>query len=682
MRMSKRTQTQVPEVGRTDVRPVEEAVKIGVYVCHCGSNIAGTVDVAAVAEWAMALSHVEIARDYKFMCSSLGQELIENDIKELGLTRVVVASCSPHMHEKTFRNACERAGLNPFFFEMANIREHDSWATDDREAATQKAKALVKGAVNRVVYHQALQPIPVDINPNTLVVGGGVAGITAALELANAGHHVYLVERSPSIGGHMAQLDKTFPTLDCAACILTPRMVEVGQHEAITLLSYSEVEQVDGYIGNFTVTVRKRARHVNEELCTGCGICEENCPKRVIDTDFEVGLGQRKAIYRPFPQAVPKYPVIDTENCLYFQLGRCKNCARVCPTGAIDYEQEDEILELAVGNIILATGYKLFDPTQIPQYGYGRLDNVFTSMEFERLVNAAGPTEGRIVLRDGKTTPQRVAIVHCVGSRDQNYHAYCSKICCMYSLKFAHLLHERLPGTEVYHCYIDMRTPGKGYEEFYHRLLREGTHFVRGRVANITGVPRNAEEEGKLVVQVEDTLIGKQRRIPVDMVILSPAIEAQEDAPEVAHMFGMGCDFDGFFTERHPKLDPVATMTEGIFIAGACQGPKDIPETVAQGAATAARVAGLINLGTVQMEPIRASIDEDLCSGCRICNDLCPYNAIIFDEEKQVSLVRTALCQGCGTCVAACPSEAITGAHFTNAQVMAEIEGVLWDVMK
>ncbi len=658
----------------------QEAPRIGVYICHCGTNIAGTVDVEEVARWAGQQEGVVVARDYKFMCSSLGQDLIENDIKEQKLNRIVVAACSPLMHEKTFRGACQKAGLNPFFFEMANIREHDAWATDDKTAATFKAKALVEGAINRVKYHMPLEPIPVDINPNTLVVGGGIAGITAALELANAGYHVYLVERSPSIGGHMAQLDKTFPTLDCSACILTPKMVDVGQHENITLLSYSEVEAVEGYLGNFTITVRKKARYVNEDLCTGCGICIEKCPRKVIDTEFEAGLGYRKVIYRPFPQAVPKYPVIDTENCTYFQRGKCKACQLFCPTKAIDFEQEDELINFQVGNIIIATGYDLFDARRIPQYGYGRLANVFTSLEFERMVNAAGPTGGRIVLRDGVTQPQSVAIIHCVGSRDKNYHEYCSKICCMYSLKFAHLVRERLPDAEVYNFYIDIRAPGKGYEEFYHRVLHEGAHLIRGRVAEVTDAAREPGEEGKLIIQVEDTLIGKQRRIPVDMVILSAGVEARKDSREVAQLFKMGCDFDGFFGERHPKLDPVATMTEGVYIAGCAQGPKDIPDTVAQGAAAAARVAGLIHQGTVLMEPVRAHIHEDLCSGCRICNNLCPYNAIVFHEDRQVSEVITALCQGCGTCVAACPSGVISGAHFTNEQLFAQIEGVLWDV--
>jgi heterodisulfide reductase subunit A len=654
--------------------------RIGVYICHCGTNIAGMVDIDEAARWASEQPNVAIARDYKFMCSSLGQDLIVDDIKKLGLTRIVVAACSPHMHEKTFQGACKRAGLNPYLMEMANVRELNSWATDNRQAATQKAKAQIKGAIERVIHHQPLEPLPVPINPSTLVVGGGIAGITAALELANSGHHVYLVEREPSIGGHMAQWDKTFPTLDCAACILTPRMVEVGQHPDITLLTYSEVEAVEGYLGNFKITVRKKARYVIEDLCTGCAICEEKCPRKVIDDVFEAGLGYRKAIYRPFPQAVPKYPVIDVEHCTYYEKGKCKACQILCPAGAIDFDQKDEILQIDVGNIILATGYTPFDPHRIPQYGYGRLANVFTSVEFERMVNASGPTAGRITLRDKVTTPKSVAIIHCVGSRDENYNEYCSRVCCMYSLKFAHLVHERLPDAEVHELYIDIRAAGKRYEEFYHRVMKEGTNFIRGRVAEVTDAARTLEEEGKLIVQVYDTLFGVQRRIPVDMVILSVGVEPRHDAREIAQLFGLGCDNSNFFIERHPKLDPVMTMVEGIFIAGACQGPMAIPETVAQAAAAAARVISVIGQGTVMMEPVKASINSEQCSGCRICNNLCPYNAIVYHEDKKVSEVLTALCQGCGTCVAACPSAAISGAHFTREQLMSQIEGLLWDV--
>lgn len=657
----------------------EPKERIGVYVCHCGSNIAGMVDVEEVARWAgeqLKDRGVVIARDYKFMCSSLGQELIEKDIQEEGLTRVVVAACSPHLHENTFRTACSRAGLNPYLCELVSIREQVSWVHTDRAAATEKSKAVLSGGVERVIHNEPLEPLHVPIHPATLVVGGGIAGIQAALEIADAGFPVILVEREPSIGGHMSQFDKTFPTLDCAACILTPKMVSVGSHPNIQMFTWSEVEKVDGYVGNFTVTIRKKARYVNEELCTGCAICQEKCPKKVIDEVYEAGLGYRKAIYTPFPQAVPKYPVIDRPNCTYFQKGTCKACQKFCPTGAIDFEQQDEWITVQVGNIVLATGYDLFDPRKVTQYGYGRLANVFTSLEFERLTNAAGPTNGNIVLRDGVTVPKTVGIIHCVGSRDRNFNNYCSVICCMQSLKFAHLVHERT-GATVYNFYIDMRTAYKEYDEFYQRVLEEGTLFVRGKVAEVTDAARLPGEEGKLIVQVEDTLAGKQRRIPVDMVVLSAAMMPRKDAKEVAHKFGISCSANGWFIEKHPKLDPVATMTEGIFIAGCVQGPKDIPSSVAQGAAAAARVLGRIQQGEIALEPVRASVDQDKCSGCRICNNLCPFNAIIFHEDRMVTEINPALCQGCGTCVAACPAGAISGTVFSNEQIFAQIEGLM-----
>jgi heterodisulfide reductase subunit A len=661
--------------------PVEKKSqeRVGVYVCHCGTNIAGVVNVAEVSKWAsdnLVHEGVVVARDYKFMCSSLGQELIQKDIKEQKLTRVVVAACSPHLHERTFRNACKGAGLNPYLCELVSIREQDSWVHTDKIAATEKAKAIISGGVARVIHHVPLEPLHVPIHPATLIVGAGIAGIQAALEIADAGFPVYLVEREPSIGGHMAQFDKTFPTLDCSACILTPKMVDVGNHPNITLLTYSEVQKVDGYVGNFAVTIKKRARYIKTEDCTGCGICWEKCPKKVIDDKFEAGLGYRKAVYTPFPQAVPKYPVIDDINCTYYIKGTCKACEKFCPTNAIDFNQKDEIITVEVGNIILATGWDLFDARRVPNYGYGRLANVFTNMEFERLSNSAGPTGGNIVLRDGKTTPKSVGIIHCVGSRDKNYNNYCSAICCMQSLKFAHLVHEKT-GATVYNFYIDIRTPAKAYDEFYQRIIEEGTLFVRGKVAEVTDAARNPGEEGKLIVQVEDTLVGKQRRIPVDMVVLSAGLEPRFDSKAVAKTFGISCSADGWFIERHPKLDPVATMTEGVYIAGCVQGPKDIPASVVQGAAAAARILGKIQQKEIALEPVRATINEEQCSGCRICNTLCPFNAILFHEDKKVSEVNPALCQGCGTCVAACPAGAISGTGFSNEQILSQIDGLL-----
>ena len=656
--------------------------RIGVYVCHCGSNIAGTVDVEAVRDWAgerLAAQGVVVARDSKFMCASIGQELIEKDIAELGLTRVVVAACSPHMHEKTFRGACERAGLNPYLCELVSIREQVSWVHTDRAAATAKAEAVVAGGVLRVAHDEPLEPFRVPINPATLVVGGGIAGISTALEIADAGFPVHIVEREPSIGGHMAQFDKTFPTLDCAACILTPKMVTAGSHPNITLHTWSEVTDVKGYVGSFTVTVKHRARFINTDLCTGCGICQEKCPSKVIDEVFEAGIAYRKGVYTPFPQAVPKYPVIDAPNCIYFEKGTCKACVKFCPTGAIDFEQQDEDVTLEVGNIVLATGFETFDARRIEQYGYGRLANVFTSLEFERMSNAAGPTGGRIVLRDGVSEPKAVGIVHCVGSRDKNYNNYCSSICCMQSLKFAHLVREHTDAT-VYEFYIDMRTPGKGFDEFYQRIEEEGTVFVRGRVAEITDVvrrPEEAAEDGRLIVQVEDTLAARQRRIPVDMVILSTGLEPPRDAHATARLFGLTCSYEGWIIERHPKLDPVATMTDGVFAAGCALGPRDIPTSVSNGAAAAARILGRIQQREMALEPIRATVDEARCSGCRICNDLCPFSAIVFHEERAVTEVNPALCQGCGVCVAACPAGAISGSGFSDEQILSQIEGLL-----
>ena len=1109
--------------------------KIGVYICHCGTNIAGKVDVEAVTEFASKLPFVTIARHYIYMCSDPGQDLIRQDIKELGINRVVVASCSPTLHERTYRRVCQESGLNPYLFEMANIREHCSWITEDRGAATEKAKALVSAAVRRVAYQEPLETRKVPVNPNTLVVGGGVAGIQAALEIADSRHKVYLVEREPSIGGHMIQLDKTFPTLDCSACILTPKMSLAGSHHFIELMSYSEVEDVAGYVGNFKVKIKKKARYVDVDKCTGCGECTNICPVTA-PNEFDLGLGQRKAIYRPFPQAVPNAFVIDkqgyppcraacpagvnaqgyvalisqgkfkealevlrrtipfagvcgrvcthpcemecergkvdepvsiralkrfmadyeqkvgrkkatpiertkedkvaiigsgpaglacaydliregypvtifeaapksggllrygipehrlpkkvldneisyieelgvevktntpvkkiedifnkgyeaiflatgagesvkmgipgedakgvihaldflkrvnsgtkvslgqkvavigggnaaidaarvacrlgakevsivyrrsraempavasevdeaehegvelhilaapvkvlTKNgritgiqCIRMKLGdpdasgrrrpvpiegsefemdvdnvimavgqaidktalpkeleytswgtlsvdqvtlqtniegvfaggdlvsgpadviaaiaagkeaaisidrhlrgvdlkagrptpitrvkevskkgvvpqarqpvpalelqkrkgfaevelgfdekaaveeakRCLNCGvcseclecvKVCQVEAINQGMKEETIEVEVGNIIVATGYDAFDPTPLHQYGYGRLDNVVTAMEFERMINASGPTAGEVFLKDG-SHPKTVGIIHCVGSRDKNYHEYCSQVCCMYSMKLSHLIREHLPGAQVTEFYIDLRCVGKAFEEFYNRVLDEGTTFIRGRPGEVTNIAESPEEQGKLIIVGEDTLIGRKRRVPVDMVVLSTALQPRAGADEVARLFSISRSADGFFLEKHPKLDPVATMNDGIFVVGCCQAPKDIPQSVAQASAAAARALAAITAGEIEIEATTSVVDEELCSGCKTCSDLCPFNAISFDEEKKVSRINDALCKGCGVCVAACPSGAITGRHFTTKQLMAEIEGVL-----
>jgi heterodisulfide reductase subunit A len=1092
--------------------------------------------VSEVSRFARDLDSVVVARDYKFMCSEPGQNLIKEDIKGLGLNRIVVASCSPTLHEPTFRRVCQEAGLNPYLFQMANIREQCSWVTEDHAEATGKAKALVSGAVRRVYYHQPLEVRQVPINPNTLVVGGGIAGIQAALEIANSGHKVYLVERTPSIGGHMAQLDKTFPTLDCSACILTPKMTLVGRHPDIEIMSYSEVEGVSGYIGNFKVKIRKKARYVDIKKCNGCAECEKVCPVEV-PSEFNLGLAKRKAIYRPFPQAVPNvftidkrgappcrtacpagvdaqayvaliargkfrealevlrrtqpfagvcgrvcthpceancergkvdepiairylkrfmadyelkvgrekvapvertrqdkvaiigsgpaglacaydlvrmgYPVTvfeaapkagglmryaipeyrlpkkilnneiryieelgveiktntpvkdlreifskgyeaiflgtgagmsqrmgipneDTEEviyaldflrqvnlgkevkvgkrvavigggnaavdaarvakrlgaeestmvyrrsrgempalrteveeaqqegvkihvlaapvailrgkgrlagirCIRMRLGEpdesgrrrpipikgsefdipvdnviiavgqsvdksalakelaytsfgtvsvdpvtlqtniegvfaggdvvsgpddvisaieagkeaaisidhylrgvdlkeerparrekvkevskegvarkarktmpvleldkrqgfaevelgfdeemaieeakrclscavcseCLECVKSCERGAIDHAMRDEVVEVDVGNIIVATGYDLFKPSGAYEYGYGRFDNVLTALEFERIVNAAGPTEGHVLLKDG-SEPKTIAIIHCVGSRDKDYHEYCSRVCCMYSLKFSHLIREHCPGARVYEFYVDVRAFGKGFEEFYNRIVKEGTTFIEARPSAVMNVAETPEEKGKLIVQYEEEIHpGSPRRLPVDMVILSTAMEQQKDVQNVSRLFNISRSADGFFLERHPKLDPVATSTDGVFVIGCCQGPKDIPDTVAQASGAAAEVLSMIGQANVEIETATASVDERICSGCQLCMRICPYSAITFVEQKRVCRVNEALCKGCGACVGGCFSGSISLKHYTSEQLVAEMESIL-----
>jgi heterodisulfide reductase subunit A len=648
--------------------------RVGVYVCHCGTNIASTVDVRALAEYAAKLPGVVAARDYKYMCSDPGQELVKQDIRDFGLNRVVVVACSPHLHERTFRRTTEEGGLNPYFFHMVNIREHASWVHTDKAAALHKAQDLVRAAVRRVRLHAPLERKQVPVKADVLVVGGGIAGIHAALTLADAGKKVYLVEREPTIGGHMAQFDKTFPTLDCAACILTPKMTAVRAHPNITLWTLSEVIKVEGYVGNFTVTVRRKPRYILEDACVGCQECVEACvyKQAKIPDEFNVGLSKRKPIYLPFPQAVPQVVLIDPEACIEFKSGKCKKtCLEACgERHAIDFTQKEKLETIEVGTIILATGFQVFDPRKIPYYGYGTYPNVYTALEVERLVNASGPTGGELILRDGRK-PKAVGIIHCIGSRDEHTHRYCSRVCCMYSIKLAHLIKEKTDA-EVYNFYIDIRAPGKAFEEFYNRVAEEGVHFIRGKVADVY-----PDGNGRLVLQAEDTLLSMVRKIPVDMVVLAVALEAQPDADDVRRMFNITCSGEGWFLERHPKLAPVSTFTDGVFLAGCCQGPKDIPDTVAQAGAAAAEALALIDAQSIELEPNTAYILEEKCSGCKTCIPLCPYTAISYLEDKKKASINEVLCKGCGTCVAACPSGSIKQNLFEDEEIFAEIEGVL-----
>jgi heterodisulfide reductase subunit A len=645
--------------------------RIGVFVCHCGLNIAKTVRVSELVEFAATLPDVIVAKEYKFMCSTPGQEMIASDIKQHKLDRIIVAACSPLMHEQTFRKVLAASGLNKYLLTIVNIREQLSWVTHDIEEGTSKAKALLNGAVYRARLLAPLSSRVIDVNPDVMVIGGGIAGIQAALELANTGKKVYLVEKNSTIGGHMAQFDKTFPTLDCSACILTPKMDSVLQHKNINLMTYCEVSEVKGYVGNFDITVRQKARYVDHSKCNACLACTEKCPGKGV-SEWDEGLVKRKAIYIPFPQAVPQKPIIDRESCTYFIKGKCKLCQKVCEQKAIDYEQQDTFIQVNVGAIILATGYDLMDTSPLVQYGYGKYPGVYNALEVERLFNSAGPTGGKVTLRDGKE-PQAIALLHCIGSRDKNNYEHCSRVCCMYSLKFAHLFKEKT-SADVYQFYIDMRAAGKGYEEFYNRIIGEDVKFIRGKGARVA---QSADEEGRLIVEAEDTITGKFIRLPVDMVVLSPAMIPRGDSKDIARLFNLSTDKQGFFMERHPKLAPLSTMSEGIFIAGVCQSPKDIPDTVAQANGAAAEALTIVSMDKMELEATTAMINPASCSACQNCVRVCPYGAPFFNQSKGVSEINEALCKGCGLCASVCPTSAIIARHFTNEQVLAEMEGLM-----
>ncbi len=658
--------------------------RIGVFICHCGENIAGTVDCTKVIEACSRIPGVAHSVEYKYMCSDPGQNLIKEAIKEKKLTGVVVGACSPRMHEPTFRRACAESGLNPYLCEMANIREHCSWVHEKSDNTTQKAIDLVKMQVEKVKRNRPLYPIKVPVTDTALVIGGGIAGIQASLDIANSGHKVILVERGPSIGGHMAQLSETFPTLDCSQCILTPRMVEVAQHPNITMYTYSEIENLDGFIGNFKVKIRKKARSIDEKLCTGCGICIQKCPVKKIPNEFNAGLDYRPAIYVPFPQAVPNKPVIDRINCTYYLKGKCRACEKLCPPKAIRFDQEDEIVEVNVGGIVLATGFNVLNTDFFPEYGYGKYKDVINGLQYERLASASGPTLGEIRRPSDGKIPETIVFISCAGSRDTAKGIeYCSKICCMYTAKHAMLYKHKVHSGKAYIFYMDIRAGGKMYEEFVRRAVEEdNVMYIRGRVSRIY------DEDGKLIVKGADTLLNHQPiEIKADMVVLSTAGIANDGAEELAQKMHVSYDSYHFFSEAHPKLRPVETNTAGIYLAGACQAPKDIPEAVAQASGAGSKVAALFSQDELTREPVIAVVNRiappvfSTCVGCFLCLSACPYQAIEKEEIKTrdgriikvVAKVNEGLCQGCGTCVALCRSKSIDLQGFTNEQVFAEI---------
>ena len=660
--------------------------RIGVFVCWCGSNIAATVDVQKVSELLRNEPGVVISENYQYMCSQAGQDMIKNAIHEHGLTGIVICSCSPRMHEATFRKTAAAAGINPYMLEIANVREQCSWVHKDIADATEKAVILGRAAIAKVNLNAPLVPGETPVTKRALVIGGGIAGIQTALDIADAGFEVDIVETKPTIGGKMAQLDKTFPTLDCAACILTPKMVDAGQNERIRIFSYSEVCEVHGFVGNFSVKIKKHARYVDETKCTGCGLCTEKCPQKGIPNEFNLGMDTRRAIYIPFAQAVPKVATIDPMHCNMLKNGKCGVCSKLCSVGAIDYKQQDEFIEERYGAIVAATGFNPIPMDKFDEFAYSQSKDVVTSLELERLMNAAGPTGGTLLRPSDGKHPHTIVFVQCVGSRCSadagKGKEYCSKICCMYTAKHAMLIREKYPDTEVFVFYIDVRTPGKLFDEFYRRAVEEyGVHYIKGMVGKVS------PEGDKLIVQASDLIDNKQLHIAADMVVLAAAIEPDKSARPLATMLTASMDTNDFFTEAHPKLRPVESPTAGIFLSGACQGPKDIPETVAQAGAAASKVIGLLSKDKLVGNPCVAHSDENMCTGCSLCERVCPYGAITYiDKElkmpdrtvqkRRIALVNDAVCQGCGACTVACPSGAMDLLGFSVQQIMAEVDAI------
>ncbi len=644
--------------------------RTGVFICHCGINIAGTVDVKKAAKDLSKHPGVVHSEEYVYMCSDPGQNLMIDAIKEKKLDNVVVACCSPTLHETTFRNASKTAGINTFQCEIANIREQCSWVHKDMDKATDKAIKLTKSAVERVRRNESLEPISIPVTRRAMVIGGGIAGIQAALDMANSGFEVILVERSPSIGGHMIQLSETFPTLDCSQCILSPKMVEVSKHPKVKLMTYSEVQDISGYVGNFKVKILKKPTYVDKEKCTLCDECTKVCPV-VVPDEFDLGLSGRRAIYIPFPQAIPATFTLDIQNCPGLLPIACGKCADVCEPEAIDYDMKPEVIEEEVGAIVVATGYDLYDKENMAEYGYGKYVDVLDGLQFERLCSASGPTMGKVLRPSDHKEPKEVVFIQCVGSRDPELHcAYCSKICCMYTAKHAMLYKHHVPDGQAYIFYIDIRSGGKGYEEFVQRAVEEdGVLYLRGKVSKIF------EDKGKIKVWGVDTLTGKDIEIDADMVVLATAMRPSKGAEELAKKLKIAMDKDGFLAEAHPKLRPVESVTSGMFLAGAAQAPKDIPEAVAQASGAAAKAIAILSQERLYHSPTVAKVNLNLCTGCGMCIDVCPYEALKLKDGK--AEVNEILCEGCGTCSATCLRAAIQVKNLTPLQVHEMIRSSL-----
>lgn len=639
--------------------------RIGVFVCHCGINIGGTVDVNNVVEQIRKYPGVAHAENYEYMCSDPGQGKLISAIEDKYLDGVVVAACSPTLHEVTFRNATERAGLNPYMVEIANIREYCSWVHRETPvAATDKALKIIRAAVEKVKGNEGLSPIKVPVERKCLVIGAGISGIQAALDVANAGYPVLLVEKSPTIGGRMAQLSETFPTLDCSQCILTPKMVEVDRHPNITLMTYSEVQEVKGSVGDFTVKILKKPRFVDPDKCNLCGECVNVCPM-IIPNEFDRGMSMRKAIHIPFPQAVPSTYCLDEENCLGLNPLRCSRCYDVCEPGAIDYDMRPEVIEEHVGTIIVATGYDLYSKENLSGYGFGVYEDVIDGLQFERLLSASGPTSGEIQRPSDGKIPKDVVFIQCAGSRDEKHMPYCSKICCMYTAKHALLYKHRVHDGQAYIFYIDIRSAGKDYEEFVQRATEEERIlYIRGKVSRVF------KQGDQIMVWGVDTLTGRKVEVAADLVVLATAVVARDTTSDMVNKLKISADQHGFLKEAHPKLRPVESLTPGIYLAGAAQAPKDIPEAVSQGSGAAAKAVSILSQKKLTHDPMVTDVEELVCSGCGICVSVCPYHALSLDERRNIAMVNEVLCEGCGTCSASCPTGAAEMRNYSGKQIM------------
>lgn len=645
--------------------------RIGVFVCHCGDNIAGTVDVKKVAEKIKDYKGVVYSTDYTFMCSDPGQNLIREAIKENKLDGVIVASCSPTMHEATFRKVVTKAGLNPYQCEIANIREQCSWVHSNKKEATAKAILIIKSMIEKLKLNDPLYPISTPTNKDVLIIGAGIAGIQAAIDIAEAGHKVYLVEKRPYIGGHMIQLSVTFPTLDCSQCILTPKMVQIDQNENVELFVNSEVESIEGAVGNFKVKIKREAQYIDPEVCTACGDCVDVCPVMVPD-EYEEGMSKRKAVYMSFPQVIPYTYTLDMDNCLGVNPIACGKCKEVCEENAINFDAVDTIIEKEIGAVIVATGYDLYPMENLGEYGYGEYPDVISSLQFERMIFAVGPSEGKMIRPSDGEPVKEIAFIQCAGSRDPERHlSYCSQICCMYTAKQAKMFKNKVSEGQAYIFYIDIRATGKNYEEFIQKAQSDQSLiYIRGKVSRIY------KENDKMVINAFDTLTGKQVETTVDLVVLALGMIPSVGTEKLAKKLNIPVGASGFLTESHPKLKPVETVNEGFFLAGTAQAPKDVPETVAQASGAASKVLSLLAHDKVEKSPIVVRIDEDKCTGCGNCVEACNYDALQLLQNQKLVAVDEMLCKGCGYCIPECPEDAIEQKNLSDLQIYNMIDTI------